>query len=87
MTESRDLDALCAEVCFLAVGSITILRIEDDACTAARPAAHPADLWRDEVDRVQADVLGIAEGQISGNYQWLISPQLVRQAGSQTKLH
>jgi Tol biopolymer transport system component len=29
----------------------------------------------------------IAEGQISGKYQWLISPQLVRQAGSQTKLH
>ena len=29
----------------------------------------------------------VAEGQIADNYQWLISPQLVRQAGSQTKLH
>jgi Tol biopolymer transport system component len=29
----------------------------------------------------------VAEGQISGGYQWLISPQLVSQAGSQTKLH
>lgn len=29
----------------------------------------------------------IAEGQISGNYQWLVSPQLVKQAGSQTKVH
>ena len=29
----------------------------------------------------------VAEGQISGDYQWLISPQLVRQASSQTKLH
>jgi hypothetical protein len=28
----------------------------------------------------------IAEGQISGDYQWAISPQLVKQAGSQTKL-
>jgi len=27
----------------------------------------------------------VAEGQIVGDYQWLISPQLVRQAGSQTK--
>jgi len=29
----------------------------------------------------------VAEGQIAGDYQWLISPQLVSQAGSQTKLH
>jgi Tol biopolymer transport system component len=29
----------------------------------------------------------VAEGQISSDYQWLISPQLVRQAGSETKLH
>jgi Tol biopolymer transport system component len=29
----------------------------------------------------------IAEGQILSDYQWLISPQLVNQAGSQTKLH
>jgi hypothetical protein len=29
----------------------------------------------------------VAEGQITGDYQWIISPQLVRQAGSQTKLH
>lgn len=29
----------------------------------------------------------VAEGQVSGDYQWLISPQLVRQAGSQPKLH
>jgi Tol biopolymer transport system component len=29
----------------------------------------------------------VAEGQIAGEYQWLISPRLVKQAGSQTKLH
>ena len=29
----------------------------------------------------------VAEGQISGEYQWAISPQLVKQAGSQSKLH
>jgi hypothetical protein len=28
----------------------------------------------------------VAEGQIAGEYQWAISPQLVKQAGSQTKL-
>src|SRR5271169_1101465 len=37
----------------------TILRIENDACTAAGSAAHPAGLRRNEVNRVQADVLGI----------------------------
>jgi WD40-like Beta Propeller Repeat len=36
------------------------------------------------VDESEAEM---AEGQISGNYQWLVSPNLVRQAGSQTKLH
>jgi Tol biopolymer transport system component len=29
----------------------------------------------------------VAEGQIAGDYQWLISPQLVKQAGSETNLH
>jgi hypothetical protein len=29
----------------------------------------------------------VAEGQIAGEYQWVISPQLVSQAGSQTNLH
>jgi hypothetical protein len=36
------------------------------------------------VDNSEAE---LAEGQISGNYQWVTSPQLVKQAGSQTKLH
>src|SRR6202795_426058 len=35
------------------------LRVEGPPCTASRPAAHPAGLRRDEVNRVQADVLGI----------------------------
>jgi Tol biopolymer transport system component len=29
----------------------------------------------------------VAEGQIADDYQWVVSPQLVKQAGSQAKLH
>ncbi len=36
------------------------------------------------VDESEAEM---AEGQISGEYQWLLSPDLVRQAGSHPKLH
>src|SRR5271155_3153545 len=49
----------------------TILRIEDDACAASRPAAHPAGLRGDEVHRVQADVLGIVHRFPDGFILWL----------------
>ncbi|MFZ0883555.1 MAG: hypothetical protein WAN14_09155, partial [Candidatus Acidiferrales bacterium] len=46
------------------------------------------DVYRLHVRRLQDNSDDwVAEGQISGDYRWLISPQLVRQAGSQTKLH
>jgi WD40 repeat protein len=45
------------------------------------------DVYQLRVRRlVDESEVRIAEGQIAGDYQWLISPQLVRQAGSQTKL-
>src|ERR1700679_482809 len=46
------------------------------------------DVYELRARRLADDSEGrIAEGQISGDYQWLISPQLARQAGSETKLH
>lgn len=46
------------------------------------------DIYRLRVRRLEDNSDDwVAEGQIANDYQWLISPQLVRQAGSQTKLH
>ena len=46
------------------------------------------DVYELRVRKLADEVEGrIAEGQISGDYQWLISPQLARQAGSETNLH
>jgi WD40-like Beta Propeller Repeat len=57
------------------------------AYVSTAPSA-PDDVYelriRRLVDNSEAEM---AEGQISGNYQWVLSPDLVRQAGSETKLH
>ncbi|MGA8407850.1 MAG: hypothetical protein WB680_11790 [Candidatus Acidiferrales bacterium] len=46
------------------------------------------DFYRLLIRRLEDNTdVWVAEGQITGEYQWFISPQLVRQAGSQTKLH
>jgi WD40-like Beta Propeller Repeat len=46
------------------------------------------DVYELRVRRLADESEGwIAQGQISGDYQWLVSPQLVKPAGSQTKLH